>query len=272
MIGPAPEGQLHLMSFNIRCDRTDTVPGDADYWPDRAPLVERLLRLEQPTILGVQEAQFHQLPAIEAGLPASYATVGFGRDGGSSGEHCSLFFDTDRLAVLEWDQFWLSDTPLSIGSQTWGNNVTRIVTWARFLDALTGGQFIAVNTHFDHQSENARVNSALLLVELADLFGNLPMVVTGDFNCTAGDSWAYTLLVESGRFADTWDAATHRLTAPWGTFPNYGPPVAGDPRIDWILVTPESVVVRSAAVNSWHDGGCWPSDHAPVQALVSIGA
>ena len=274
LIGRARRGALHVMSANIRYDRSgsgDTLPGDPDHWPDRRPLLIELLEREQPTLLGIQEALYGQLSAVEAALPR-HRSIGYGREGGSGGEHSAIFYDTTRLEVLEWDQFWLSDTPELIGSATWGNTVTRIVVRARMRDLASGTEFAMINTHFDHQSESARIRSAGALIDLlhgGELDG-LPAVVTGDFNSSAQDSSAYTTLVEDGPLLDAWEAAEKRLTPAWGTFPAYEDPVEGGDRIDWVLTTDE-LVTTQAAINVRRDAsGAYPSDHAPVQALISL--
>lgn len=270
LIGPATGRALHVMSYNIRFHHSSTRTGDPDHWPDRAPRLARLLRLEQPTLLGVQEALHHQLPAVEQALPAGYRMVGYGRAGGSKGEYSAIFYDARRLELLEWDQFWLSGTPELIGSTTWGNDVPRIVTWGRFLDRGTGAELVLVNTHFDHDSEEARDRSAQALVDLVHSFPpGTSVVVTGDFNAEAGGSGAYATLVGSGLLADSWTAAEERLTAEWGTFPDYGEAVEGEERIDWVLAGP-GVRVRRAAINTARFAGGHPSDHAPVQALVAL--
>ena len=46
----------------------------------------------------------------------------------------AIFYNEKNYTVLEYDHFWLSDTPNIIGSKTWGNNIPRMVTWAKFLD------------------------------------------------------------------------------------------------------------------------------------------
>jgi len=269
VIGPARGDLLHAMSFNIRYDRVgQTHPGEPDYWPERAPLTTAFLRLEQPTILGVQEVLFHQLSAVEAGLGRNYKMVGFGRDGGAGGEYSGIFYDARRLTVKWWDQFWLSDTPDLIGSATWGNTVTRIVTWAELHDSVTGRDFIHINSHFDHQAENARVRSAQVVRDQVAEAG-LPVVFTADCNAAAEASAPYDVLVTEGGLQDTWLAADRQLTPYVGTFPNYGTPDPNGTRIDWILATP-GVEVRSAAINTWTRDGRFPSDHAPVQALLKI--
>ncbi|HEX7351887.1 endonuclease/exonuclease/phosphatase family protein [Brachybacterium sp.] len=274
LIGRAKRGQLHVMSFNIRYDRSasgDTQPGDADHWPDRRPLVIDLLEREQPTLLGIQEALYSQLTVIEEALPR-HRSIGYGRDGGSRGEYSAIFYDATRLEVLEWDQFWLSDTPEVIGSATWGNTVTRIVVWARMRDLTTGEEFAMINTHFDHQSEPARIKSAQAMIDLFDggELDQLPTLVTGDFNSAAHDSGAYSTLVAEGPTVDTWDVAEEQVTTAWGTFPGYEEPVADGDRIDWVLTTDDVTTLRAALNVSTGKDGRFPSDHAPVQALVVL--
>ncbi|GAA1487514.1 endonuclease/exonuclease/phosphatase family protein [Brachybacterium sacelli] len=272
LIGTATEGRLHVMTFNIRLTRTsDTVSGDPDHWPDRRPILIDLLEREQPTLLGVQEAKFDQLSAIQEALP-SHEYVGYGRHGGSKDEYSPLFYDGERFELLAWNQFWLSDTPDVIGSATWGNEISRMIIWARLRDLKTDTEFAMINTHFDHQSEPSRVKSAQAMVDLfegGELDG-LATLVTGDFNSPAGDSEAYTTLVTDGPTVDTWETAEEQLTPAWGTFVGYEEPEEGSTRIDWILSTDE-VTTHSAAINvSTDEEGRYPSDHAPVQALVSL--
>lgn len=97
---------------------------------------------------------------------------------------------------------------------------------------------------------------------------SVPTVVTGDFN-TDDDSLLHEAITGSGALRDTWDTAAARLTESWGSFANYGPPKLERKRIDWILATP-SVVVARAGINVTRYDGKWPSDHAPVQAVVTI--
>ncbi|XAS67329.1 endonuclease/exonuclease/phosphatase family protein [Micrococcaceae bacterium Sec5.7] len=270
LICAAVRSNLHVMSFNIRYDKPGTLPGQADYWPERIPALQALLGLEIPTVLGVQEGLFHQLEAIEGALPKHYKSIGFGRDGGSQGEYSCIFYDSRRLTVLKWDQFWLSDTPEAIGSATWGNYVTRTVTWGTFKDNSTDREMLLINTHFDHQSENARVGSAHAIVDLVKgLAPALPAILTGDFNSAATDSAAYSTLTDRGLFRDTWSAAEVQLTPAYGTLPDYKDPVSGAPRIDWVLTSPD-VRVLKAAINTFRLDGRYPSDHAPVQALIRL--
>ncbi|WP_233157283.1 MULTISPECIES: endonuclease/exonuclease/phosphatase family protein [Amycolatopsis] len=256
-----------MTTFNIRLD-TKAAPGTPDSWTDRRPVIARFLEIEQPTVLGIQEGLYHQVKQIAADLPKHYEWIGLGREGGGRGEFMSIYYDTRRVEPIDFDHFWLSDTPYVIGSKTWGNNVVRMVTWVRFRDARTGKEFVHVNTHFDHQSENARQRSAALVRDrIAGFDPALPVVLTGDFN-TPADSVSYRTLVEGG-LSDTWRTAAKQLTPEWGTFPNYREPVLGANRIDWVLAN-SRVSVLAAAINTFRVDGRYPSDHVPVQALVRL--
>lgn len=266
LIGPARRGRIHVMTFNIRLDVEGTPPSEPDSWRRRRPALTALLRREQPTLLGIQEGEFHQLPAISDALP-DHQMVGFGRGGGSTDEHSALFFDRHRFDLLEWNQTWLSDTPTVIGSATWGNKITRVVVWARLRDRASRRELVHINTHFDHQSENARVQSAKVVARLRAEFAGLPVLVTGDFNAKAHDSTAYTTLTQT--YSDTWSTARRGLTPEYGTFPDYGEPDTSSKRIDWVL-TSRGVRVHEVGINTTRPHGIWPSDHAPVQALVEL--
>ncbi len=172
---------LAVMSFNLRYASAP----DPNSWAC-APGHGGAAAAEQPTVLGTQEGLYGQLKDIQRDLPDRYDWIGVGRAGGSRDEFMAIFYDTRRLEPLEFDHFWLSDTPDVIGSKSWGNNVIRMVTWVRFADLRTGKEFIAVNTHFDHQSENSRQLSANLVRDRVNGFApGLPVVLTGDFNTPA---------------------------------------------------------------------------------------
>ena len=267
LIGPATGERLHVISFNIRYD-SKAAPPSPDAWVTRRPILAELLGTESPTVLGVQEALYGQVKEVLSDIPPQYDWIGLGREGGGRGEFMSVYFDAERVEPLDYDHFWLSDTPNAIGSASWGNTVVRMVTWVRFRDKRSGREFVHVNTHFDHQSENSRQRSAELVRDRIGGFDpNLPVVLTGDFNTKAGDSESYRIL--TAELADAWDSAAERLTPAWGTFGGYKEPVEGGDRIDWILHN-DKVRVLKAAINTFRKDGYFPSDHLPVQALVEL--
>jgi len=272
IVSPVSPKDLHAMTFNVRYAGGDPSPNT---WPERRPIVRKLLRRTAPDVIGTQEALYEQVLDIEADLPPHYDWIGVGRDDGEkAGEFAAVFFDTHRLEALEHGHFWLSDTPEVPGSRSWGNNVIRMVTWVRFLHSPPGeegGELVFFNTHFDHQSENSRQRSAALVLERINEFDPaLPVVLVGDFNAAAGASRPYEILVDEGGLLDTWEMARERGEE-YGTAPGgYRDPVPGGPRIDWIL-TRGPVGTESAEIITYNEKGRYPSDHFPVHAHLRLG-
>ncbi|MHA6695285.1 endonuclease/exonuclease/phosphatase family protein [Homoserinimonas sp. A520] len=267
LIGPVAAPGLHVMTYNIRRRLPHLMPRSPDRWVHRQPLLRRLLQAEQPALLGVQEALFDQAGFVRHTLGEHYRSIGHGREANTGGEGCPIFYDSRRLRVLSWRQTALSDTPDVPGSTSWGNRVPRIVVDATMRDLDTGIEFQAVNTHLDHKSRSSRLRSADALRQIVSA-STLPTIMTGDFN-TAADTDPYDALTGEGLLVDTWDVTQKRLTEVWGTFLDYRQPEHDRKRIDWILVTP-GITVEKAAINvSRYEKG-WPSDHAAVQAVVSL--
>ncbi|MBE2319429.1 endonuclease/exonuclease/phosphatase family protein [Solirubrobacter sp. CPCC 204708] len=259
--------ELHVMSFNLRY-ASDTPPNP---WADRRPVMRELLRAEKPDIIGTQEGLYRQLRDIQVDLPTHYDSIGLGREGGSRGEAMQVFYDSRRLEPLEYDHYWLSDTPNVVGSKTWPGCCPRMVTWIKFLDQRTNKQFYLLNTHFEAFDATARANSArLVLQKMTEQFApNVPVIATGDFNEAAKPGLTvYDTLVTNGPFEDTWDLAKRRSPL-FGTFHGYRPLTPDGDRIDWILATPY-VTVRAASINTYARNGQFPSDHLPVQAHLQL--
>ncbi|MFS0867220.1 endonuclease/exonuclease/phosphatase family protein [Microbacterium sp. 179-B 1A2 NHS] len=258
---------LSVMSFNVRRPMPVLLSRPADRWSRRRPLLVEFLRRERPVLLGAQEVFPDPATAIRDALGPPYRMVGVGRREGGRGEGCPVFYDSDRLDLLESTQLALSDTPGVAGSRSWGNPMPRAVVVATFCDRVTGVRFTHLNTHLDPFSAASRVRSVVALRErVADL--EHAAIVTGDLNAAEG-SPALRELLRDRRLVDAWDAAADRSTPAWGTYGGYRSPVAGGPRIDWIAVTP-SVRVHRAAIDPRPIRGRWPSDHLPVTASVEM--
>jgi endonuclease/exonuclease/phosphatase family metal-dependent hydrolase len=258
-----PTHNLRVMTYNTK--HWNATPPNA--WVARRPVAKALIDEQAPDVIGTQEGFYQQLRDMDDDLPA-YSWIGLGRDGGSHGEFMAIYYRPDRLDPLEYDHYWLSDTPDRVGSVTWGHGNRRMVTWVRFLDVATSRELYFINTHFDHQVQPARAKAArLVLQRLADLDETLPVIMTGDFNAKAGDSEAYDLLVTDGPFRDTW---TDGESSPAGlsSFHGYHGPRDGG-RIDWILTKGPIRGTRSEII-TYSEGGQFPSDHFPVVADISV--
>ena len=152
------------MSFNIRYG---TAKDGENHWTERREMLLDVIREQDADIVGLQEALASQIDEIVAAVPI-YAVVGVGRDDAArAGEFSAILFRKDRLRVAEAGTFWFSDTPSVPGSKSWGNNITRISTWARFVDR-DGRGFYHFNLHLDHESQPSRERSTVLLKQRID--------------------------------------------------------------------------------------------------------
>lgn len=266
LLGPAAPPDVHVMTFNVRRPMNGFTWPPSDRWASRRPRMEALLREERPTILGAQEVLPGQAGAIRAALGSAFRFVGHGRMPGPRGEACPIFFDTQRLDVTSWRQRALSDQPDVPGSTSWGNLIPRVFVQATFRDRMTSREFTVINTHLDVFSARARQRGA---EELHRIIADqpLPAILVGDLN--AGPTSApWTALLGHEALRDAWSTAHARLSPEWATFAGYRRPRRGR-RIDAIFVSP-GVQVRRAAINGRRFDGGWPSDHLPVQAMLTI--
>jgi len=255
---------LRVMTYNVRYGTADDGP---NAWEHRRELALRVISNNRPDVIGVQEALRFQLDEIAAAFPR-LAEVGVGRDdGGEAGEYSAILYDENLLELLGSDTFWLSDTPEVVASRSWGNQIPRIVTWARFRDRQTNQTFYMFNTHWDHESQPSRERSAELLLEriAAREYRGEPVLVTGDFN--AGESNAAFTVLLNGGLTDTF-RALHPKATDVGTFHGFEGDRSGE-KIDAVLASP-GWRVREAWIVTLREDGRYPTDHFPVVAVVSF--
>ena len=260
---PAPE-ELSVMTFNLRYAGNKS----PNSWQERRDVAVELLRQEQPDLIGTQEGLFEQLRYLETKLP-QYRWVGQGRNGGSHGEFMAIFYLEERLELLEYDHFWLSETPKVVGSLSYDASLPRMVTWAVFRDRRTQVLFTFLNTHFDHASQNARERSAQqVMAWVKRRETEQPILLVGDFNAEVLKNRAYDLLVGENLFTDSFKAAAAPGTEQ-GTFHGFTGKPSDRGRIDWILHRGR-VTVSTSKVVTFQKEGQYPSDHFPVVARLRL--
>jgi endonuclease/exonuclease/phosphatase family metal-dependent hydrolase len=260
---------VHVTSFNIRYGTADD-GGDA--WPHRKELVYGVIRGQDSDFVGLQEALRFQIDAIRESVP-DYDEVGVGRDDGKeAGEYSAILYKSDRWRAEDSGTLWLSDTPDVPGSMTWGNEITRIATWARFVEIETGRAVWLFNTHFDHVSQPSREKSAELLASrIAQRGSDDPVIVTGDFN--AGEANPAILYLKNATkrspvtLVDTFRVA-HPDEQPVGTGGGFEG-LRDGPKIDYVFAEPDAKV-RKAGIIRDHRNGRYPSDHFPVYAEITL--
>ncbi len=253
---------LKIGTFNIRWAN----PDDGEHtWDRRKARLFDALRDWNPDVLGVQEPRAGQLDDLREALPA-YDSVAVGRDDGKrAGEFCPIFFRRERLERVTDGTFWFSETPDVPGSQSWGSHHPRLCTWAEFRERGTDETFRVYNLHWDHESQQARENSARLLLDHFQARAHAgPVIVLGDFNAEA-DNPAVTALTAPGSPVPI-SALTLEQSAQTGTFHGFTGQHTSPP-IDHILLSPEWEVL-SAEVLRGDGNRPFLSDHFPLAATL----
>ncbi|MEO1534649.1 MAG: nuclear transport factor 2 family protein [Planctomycetota bacterium] len=251
--------QVELMTFNIRFGTADD---GENSWPNRREAVGALIRSELPHVIGVQEALRFQVDELESMLPG-YAWVGVGRDDGvDAGEFAPVFYREDHLVVVGSGTFWLSSTPGTPGSTSYGNQIPRICTWAIFAPRTRPAHptFAVMNLHLDHQSSASRVQSAAQVAEFASRWRDVPVFIVGDFN--AGPQSETLGVLEQAGWSNT-------AEQPAPTFSGFDDTAHGD-MIDFVLAPTNTETTEWEILQYRRPDGGWPSDHLPVRSIVSL--
>ncbi|SNR36272.1 endonuclease/exonuclease/phosphatase family protein [Halorubrum vacuolatum] len=285
--------RLRAMSYNVRyANRYD----HHDVWSMRREGLTALVRFHDPDVVGLQEPLPEQRRDLEAALPG-YEFVGRGRRADGTGEACPIAVRRDRWRIVDSGTFWLSDTP-NEPSTGWDATHPRIATWAHVEprgnddggEREVGGEredaddgILFLTTHLDHEGERARLEGARLIRRrLPRLADGRPVVLVGDFNCTAGSPPHRALIggsdgveagdpsvepgSDGGTLVDAAAAASLRH-GPRTSVTDFETLIANR-RIDHVLVSPGVEVDAFATLADRDDRGRYPSDHLPVLARL----
>ena len=295
---------LRVMSFNILAESYDRgyPAGDPRHWPTRLPLNLSAIRRGNPDVLGVQEMGLVNLADYQRELADYDYWLGLTA---TPYRHLitpmrnffnewwpAIFWKRDRFDLVNAGGFYISrtlDASHWYVSHVFDPHYMHPITWVR-LRAKTGTtsegapiEFLAFNTHMHHL---ARTDGNRPFVEhmLKISGGNLPVLLTGDFNNTPwlpDKGWtdtAHRAFLEGG-FIDTYRAAGGADTDEDYTYHAYygrsiPPGSVEDPwRMDWVLVHPgrAQVTVRSHTILRDEEPPVYPSDHYPVVGELTLG-
>lgn len=105
---------LTVMTFNLHEDESEDSPNS---WEKRRDLCISVITSYSPIILCTQQG---------------YDQFGISRKGpqDTSDECCTIFYDKEKVELIEGGTFWLSESPSVPGSTSWGSVVPCIATWA----------------------------------------------------------------------------------------------------------------------------------------------
>lgn len=293
--GDAPPAPVRVLSFNLRNSRANDGAND---WEHRRESVVRVIAAHPDgngpyDFIGTQETIIHPDPGLDqrgflaARLAASCAFIGRSRDKDPDlGEGMVLYYKKDRWRLDPKDNgtFWLSLAPDEPGSKYPGLRHARTASGGLFheLDAAgapTGRRLYVYDTHLDHTSEAARQHGAKILMErvAARKDQAAPVIIMGDMNC--GEKSAAILYFQGGEtpldgtpvkspiaLVDTFRAANPKAKNV-GTFNGFK--AAGKEKIDYIFTSPGLKTLSSKIIRTRRDDGGYPSDHFPLEAVLT---
>jgi len=262
--------EIDALSFNIRFDN----PKDGENaWPNRKEMVGQWVKSESPDVIGLQEALRHQIDDIKK-VATAYSEYGVGRDDGKSrGEHCTILYLKKRFSLDKSDcgTFWFSDTPEKVASKSWGNEIPRICTWARFIEKKTDKGFYVYNSHYDHRSQPSRLGASELIIQRISKRkrSNEPIILMGDFNASENNPAIKIFKDEPLNLVDTF-----RVVKPnekmVKTFHGFRGGSFSGGKIDHVFMLPKMGKVSSAEIVRFNKEKRYLSDHYPVRAKLSF--
>lgn len=240
---------LLVGSYNVR-NKNDYDAKRDNGWNIRAEKICELINFEQPDVFGTQEVLNNQLNDMLQ-LLDRYSYIGVGRDDGKTlGEYAAIFYNKERIELLEDGNFWLAeetDKP----KKGWDAACIRICTWGKFRDKQTKKIFFFFNLHMDHVGVVARKESAKLVVaKIKQIAQGATSILTGDFNVDQNNE-IYETFTKSGILKDSYQIAKYKMI-PNGTFNSFNPLIRTNSRIDHIFVTNDFTVDNYAVMTNMY--------------------
>ncbi|MBD9302664.1 MAG: endonuclease/exonuclease/phosphatase family protein [Alistipes senegalensis] len=261
---PKEYTDISVISFNIR---VDNAADGTNVWRNRRDAVVTMIERERPMLLGLQEAQPHQITYLSEHCP-DYAWYGLGRDTGkvppatdsyAAEETMAVFWRTAELELLDKGTFWLSETPDQV-SKGWDASYRRTCTWAGFRHKKSGQTCYFFNTHLDNDGKVAREESIKLLVSRMKTINSKRRVsfLTADFNSNVTDACFAPLHVYMR------DARANAAVS--DDYPSWNGYGASTGRLDHVFFSGDNCTAREFRTLRGDYGVPYISDHYPVAA------
>ena len=261
---PKEYTDISVISFNIR---VDNAADGTNVWRNRRDAVVTMIERERPMLLGLQEAQPHQITYLSEHCP-DYAWYGLGRDTGkvppatdsyAAEETMAIFWRTAELELLDKGTFGLSETPDQV-SKGWDASYRRTCTWAGFRHKKSGQTCYFFNTHLDNDGKVAREESIKLLVSRMKTINSKRRVsfLTADFNSNVTDACFAPLHVYMR------DARANAAVS--DDYPSWNGYGASTGRLDHVFFSGDNCTAREFRTLRGDYGVPYISDHYPVAA------
>ena len=251
--------RVKIMSFNVRYKNNDDT-GER-HWDNRKEACYAMINTLRPVVMGVQECFGSQKDNLKANC-AGYEVAGRGREGNNNSEHCAIFYLKDSVSVLDYGDFWLTQTPNKVSKHPEAGH-HRIATWMKFKHKTTGNDFYVLNTHLD-LAKVRDFEMRVIMNHVFENFGSTPVVMTGDWNTTETDA------IFEEMYQTFQDARAVALTGDnYGSFNGFTNPNNTN-RIDHIFYRGFSACTEFITVKQSWEGVQFISDHYPIYAVLKF--
>ncbi|WP_179204365.1 endonuclease/exonuclease/phosphatase family protein [Sphingobacterium sp. JB170] len=249
------------MSFNL-CNDYPGAP-EGYLWSERREDVVKLLQKHQPDILCAQEDLVQQGDYMTQAM--GWTRTGMAFNPPSKGAFNGVYFNEDRFSKIQSGMFWLSETPEKY-SKGWDAQAVRTCNWVIMKDKHSREEIVIFNTHLDHLGNNARIQSARLILEKIQEIGQgRPTILTGDFNSPRNSS-PYQIFAEV-----MGDSRLIGETSPIGPIPTIVSTGTGSltSEADYIFLKGFNVS-KYQAIDDKRENGRYFSDHIPIMATLTL--
>lgn len=256
----AEGANLRVMSYNILCELWNQ---DAQI-SGREILVTAPLFEYRPDVVGMQEVSQNWHEALKPYLGSTYAVVDE-KDHYGHANMSPLFYNTETLTLHEHGVKFLSH------GSTGSTSGLRVLSWARFERKSDGAFFIAINTHWDVDGEQARIDQAAEMATLIALLRqtyHCPIVTTGDYNANV-NAVPVKNYMEQASMRDTCQSAkvvNRSIKTTHGGIKKHS--VTEGYAIDHVFASEELEILYYNALCDYFLGDA--SDHYPVYADLKL--
>ena len=260
--------------------------GAGPEWKDRRESVIAEIEEHRWDILGTQEAPESYMKEIIKGASIKYGYIGnlkayIPKEQYRGFSENVVLYRKDRFEVLDHGVLdYRVNKDVLVGANTnpdsYGTDFFKCTFWVKFRDRLNGVDFYCFNIHYPVRTPCARDAYSLVLLEyIHKNCEGLPVVITGDFNCTE-DVYAYRCLHDSVILDDTMLALPEEQRKNWIYFSVDGFRRKEEIRkwrihYDHIFYTPSymDVLDWELDIDTVHDGK-FASDHLPVSVELKF--
>jgi endonuclease/exonuclease/phosphatase family metal-dependent hydrolase len=264
-ISDPEKDSVTAMTFNIRYG---TANDGENSWKFRKSMVFDVVCDSKSDFIGLQEAMIFQIEEIIQKCP-TYEYIGVTRNvDPTKGEASPVLYNASKWKLLKGGTKWLSETPDIPGSKSWKSSLPRIFTWGRFQNIEDGYEILIINTHYDHRSAEARVNSSRVIIDhIFTMTNGISTILLGDFNAPEDqDPIIYLTTNQVLPLKDVYRSLNMDYSEKDMTFYGWNEHAPGTgKRLDYVFCTREIQPVTSRVVQHNVDGR-YPSDHLPVIA------